>query len=61
MAESDERPESPAPQKCPRCEGALAFYLRTLPESETVPVHRIYRCETCSHFEWVAEPPGKRT
>jgi len=60
MADNDNG-QSGRPARCPRCEGKLAFYLRTPPKKEAEPAHRIYRCEACSHFEWVAEAPGKRT
>jgi len=58
---SIETQRQPSPDRCPRCEGTLGFYLRTLPKNEGEAAHRIFRCEACSHFEWVAEPPGKRT
>ncbi len=58
MAEEETLAEFVAPHLCPRCEGNLAFYLRTLPRHEGDAVHRIYRCDECSHFEWIAEAPG---
>ena len=53
--------DAPRPESCPRCSGRLDFYLRTLPEKEGEPVHRIYHCKACDHFEWVAEPAGGRS
>jgi hypothetical protein len=32
-----------------------------LPRKEDEPTHRIYQCETCARFEWVAEAAEKRT
>jgi DNA-directed RNA polymerase subunit M/transcription elongation factor TFIIS len=44
--------------ECPRCRRTMAFYLRTLPRAEGQAGHRIYRCEQCHRFEWIAEQPG---
>jgi uncharacterized protein with PIN domain len=46
---------------CPRCQRELRFWLKLPPISHEEGTHRVYRCKACDRFEWVFEPPGKRT
>ena len=61
MSTSDHTTAFKTPERCPRCDGEMRFYLRALPRNEGESVHRIFRCVGCEYFEWVAEAPGKRT
>jgi len=47
--------------RCPQCDGTLRFWTKLNPISKEEGTHRIYRCELCDRFEWVFDPPGKRT
>jgi DNA-directed RNA polymerase subunit M/transcription elongation factor TFIIS len=64
MARDEGTGESPSPavpERCSRCGGSLRLWLLLdSPLSEDEPL-RVYRCETCSKFEWPAGPgTGKR-
>ncbi len=50
-----------APEWCSLCKGKLSHWLTLNPINVEESAHRIYRCEACEQFQWVAEPPGKRT